>query len=782
LAVTWTTQRTGDWSLPSDNASSPWHDGGTQTGYARTPGSSANANDDLVVIANGHTLTCDASVTIGDDGNPTTATSITNASGGTGLLSVSTGVTLTLTSKAQNRGTATWTFTAGSHLVLTYSTATTWTTGETLNACKIVFAGSSGSRCSVTSTTVGNARFTYTGGAATTASNIEASYTDFVGLGDSSNAAFFLYGGSSTTHLMTFDHCTFDQCGPVQFANCSASGTMSLDSCTWTNGTHTRSIIPIATQARTSGVRLINNCALDKILGNSTSLLGWTLTGNVFADDISILASAAIPWDEWSNCATWIKASAGRNCAGEFKTSLGWNLFNLHDTTQQLANIRFLNLGIYNTGTIEWSGLILDPGNTGNEGDCINTGAMTATTTWTLKNNILLPNSSGLKCGKLVSCLAPQTNLTIKFVHNTYVTDGQGETGFQYGESYSGKPDMVSEFYSNLGWSYTSNNGVLVQMLATSTTGTTVSATNGSPTVTGTSTKFSTGDGSGPTQVKLAAGYFVRFGSETVAYEVQSVDSDTQITLTTNYAGTTGGGKAWNPIVQDVITPAACDCNAMWNGYTGTDGVGYNSVYSFLDLFSTAVGSHDVAVSADPFVDKTRNGVGYAVSVGAASSGDSYNTKIAALYTYLAADPAVRVAACIAWIKDGWRVTDATLNNAGHDSTTIGALDYYSTGGGGDPPVPAVNVAPTRGRPSSDTIVIFTGNATSWLSDAPTFTPTGVADVSIGSVSVVTDTQASAVITASTSTGTVTITDSTTDAATLFVVVGASARSPGIFA
>jgi hypothetical protein len=590
------------------------------------------------------------------------------------------GQALTLTSKAQNRGTATWTFDAGSNLVLTYSTATTWTTGETLQSNKLVFAGSSGSRCSVTSTTTGNARFTYTGGASTTASNFEASYTDFIGLGDASNAAILLYGGSSTTHSMIFDHCTFTSCGPVQFANCSATGTMSIDSCTWTSGTNTRSLIPIATQSRTSGTRLVNNCGLDKIFGNSSSLLGWTIRGNVFADDISILASAAIPWDEWSNNATWIKASAGRNCAGEFKESLGWNLFNLHSTAGQLTNIRFLNLGIYLTGAIEWSGLILDPGNTNNDGDCINTGAMTASTTWTLKNILLLPNSSGLKCGKIVSCLSTGTNMTIKFRHNTYVTDGTGETGFQYGESYSGRPNMVSEFYSNLGWSYTSANGNLIQSIGTGTVGTSVSATNGSSTVTGTSTKWNTGDGSGPTQVKLAAGYFVRFGTETTAYTVQSVDSDTQITLTTPYAGTTGSGKTWAPIVQDVITPSACDYNGTYNGYAGTDGTGYNSVYSFLPLFSTSVGAHDVAVGSDPFVNSTYNIATWAVSVGVATGGDSYNTKITNAYTYMLGNPAVRVAAAISYIKDGWSVNASSLNNAGHDGVTIGALPYVASG------------------------------------------------------------------------------------------------------
>lgn len=676
-AVTWTTQRTGDWSLASNNASSPWHDGGAQTALARTPGSSSNASNDLVIIANGHTLTCDASVTCGDATTPASL-AVSNASGGTGILNVSAGVTLTVVSNVHHRGTATWTFSAGSALVFNSSTILTWTIAESTRQCKLVFNGSSGSHCTVSSSGAAKGRFTYTGGSAATASDFDASYTDFSDLGDASNAAALLYGGSSTTHLQRFDNCTFTTCGPVQLANCSATGTQSFASCRWTGGTGTRSLIPIATQALTSGTRLLSNCALDKILGNSSSLLDWTITGNVFADDISVLASAAIPWARWSNNATWIKASAGRNMAGEFKTSLGWNLFNLHSTAGQLTNIRFLNMGAYLTGTPEWSGLILDPGNTDTAGDCINTAVMTGSTTLTLKNIILLPNSSGLKCGKLLSCLANQANLTLKVNHNTLVSDGSGETGLQYGESYKGRVGMISECQSNLAWSYTTNNGQLVQTQATGTVGTTVGATNGSPTVSGSSTKFSTGDNSGPAQVALIAGDFIQFGSETTAYEVQSVGSDTSLTLTTNYAGTTGTGKSWTPLVKDVITPAACNYNGKWNMATGTDGAGYNSVRSWFTLFTTSVGANDVTVASDPFVDRTRNTASWAVSVGAASSGDSYNTKLAAAYTYMASDPAVRVAACLEWIKGGWKVKAASLNNAGHDGVTIGALPYSS--------------------------------------------------------------------------------------------------------
>jgi phage-related protein len=62
----------------------------------------------------------------------------------------------------------------------------------------------------------------------------------------------------------------------------------------------------------------------------------------------------------------------------------------------------------------------------------------------------------------------------------------------------------------------------------------TVSVTNGSPVVTGTGTKFKA------TAIK---GDFFKVAGEGTKYEIQSVDSDTQLTLTSNYTGSTQSGK-----------------------------------------------------------------------------------------------------------------------------------------------------------------------------------------------------------------------------------------------
>ncbi len=71
---------------------------------------------------------------------------------------------------------------------------------------------------------------------------------------------------------------------------------------------------------------------------------------------------------------------------------------------------------------------------------------------------------------------------------------------------------------------------------------------------------------------------------------------------------------------------------------------------------------------------------------------------------------------------------------------------------------------------SATTVETFTGGGTFWLTSAPTFTPTGVAGVSIGTVTVTSNTSAHGPVTTGTATGTITWTDSTTGATETEVV------------
>lgn len=88
-----------------------------------------------------------------------------------------------------------------------------------------------------------------------------------------------------------------------------------------------------------------------------------------------------------------------------------------------------------------------------------------------------------------------------------------------------------------------------------------------------------------------------------------------------------------------------------------------------------------------------------------------------------------------------------------------------------------LDVSPSKVAPSQTRTITWIGSGTTYTSGAPTFTPSGAASsgVSVGSVTVVNDTVATASVTYGTATGTLTWTDSTTSA-TRNQIVGTLAR------
>ncbi len=100
------------------------------------------------------------------------------------------------------------------------------------------------------------------------------------------------------------------------------------------------------------------------------------------------------------------------------------------------------------------------------------------------------------------------------------------------------------------GLSYTDDEGVTwkrVHQLPVSLTGT-AGTTSGSAAVTGSSTTYLT---------QYAVGDYIRFAGDTAAYRVLLVNSNTSITLATNYVGTTATGKAHAKIQKGQVTTTA---------------------------------------------------------------------------------------------------------------------------------------------------------------------------------------------------------------------------------
>ncbi|HEX5461902.1 MAG TPA: hypothetical protein VFX20_18200 [Steroidobacteraceae bacterium] len=136
--------------------------------------------------------------------------------------------------------------------------------------------------------------------------------------------------------------------------------------------------------------------------------------------------------------------------------------------------------------------------------------------------------------------------------------------------------------------------------------------------------------------------------------------------------------------LQDEVAAADADFNATWNGTTGgTDPTGYASATAGSMFSSGAPGANDVVVSKDPFVDRTRNFTSWGATLGAADASGTLDLMRQRLdWTDPAYDPNGRAtpAALIAWVRDGFQVTDHALKNAGHDGATIGAMGFTGLG------------------------------------------------------------------------------------------------------
>ena len=641
MAVTWTTQRSGNWSLPSINPASPWYDNGTQTGYARTPGSSANANNDLVIIANGQTLTCDASVTIGDATTATNLAISTAGTGGTGILAVNPGVVLTVVSNVK-QGNATWTFTGdiGQTTGLVFAapgaTSLTWSVGDAGSQMNAVVSmqGVAGGHVTVQSTGAVNSYFVSNNYSA----QFNLKYVDFTSVGTSSNSYPALDCTPYAAGMITvIDHCTFTNCGYIRTRFCNNAANISITNCAW-SGTIASSCVQLSGATTSTGQRVLTGNYLDQSLFSGSNCSNFTITGNVMPT-FAGSPSAANPWTQFSGNIIVQKNGSVTTLAGDTSAANTWNLVHVHNTTQ-LTSVGVLTNNGYRGFNL--SGWIIDPGNTNNTNSLFMLSNPSAAYTVTCTDNLMLPVGTGTMlgkhCGQALALQNAGANLTVVWQHNTYITDAQN--GIQngsasYGTTYAGYSGMISSCQSNLAWNAAAGN----------------------------------------------ASVFSRISQSTV--------SDGCAAANCNHNG------HWNPVTANVGT---------YGTYQGVPGyIDEQTAAPTAPMFSTTsgLGSGDVVVASNPFVDVImstgwwRNIAQYAVYAGlprtAADGGgwvqlsDSYQVKVDAVYNWLSQQPAngnlpAAIASIVNWIKAGWMVNASALNNAGHDGATIGALGYTTEG------------------------------------------------------------------------------------------------------
>lgn len=119
-----------------------------------------------------------------------------------------------------------------------------------------------------------------------------------------------------------------------------------------------------------------------------------------------------------------------------------------------------------------------------------------------------------------------------------------------------------------------------------------------------------------------------------------------------------------NDSVSDLVSSTNADYNAGYNLQTGSNGKGYNA----LEFSSGSPGAHDVDGVDPRFVDSTRT----IRTWGAANGADG---TVAGALALLKADR-TKIATMIEWVREGFKVQNVALKDAGHDGATIGAMGY----------------------------------------------------------------------------------------------------------
>ena len=114
--------------------------------------------------------------------------------------------------------------------------------------------------------------------------------------------------------------------------------------------------------------------------------------------------------------------------------------------------------------------------------------------------------------------------------------------------------------------------------------------------------------------------------------------------------------------VQQTVA-STWDYNAVWNARTGTDGSGYNSLSAGTIFSSGSPGANDVAISGDPFVDRTRNLPTWDAALGGPGTAANAIAELAKRNDATGYNTDYSIAALVTWVKDGFKVLAYTSDD-----------------------------------------------------------------------------------------------------------------------
>jgi len=176
---------------------------------------------------------------------------------------------------------------------------------------------------------------------------------------------------------------------------------------------------------------------------------GFSIVENIFLNGYQVTEGH---WLEFRNNLVLQEGKALRS-AGDVYDSY-WLINNPAET-----NPHFIQTSYYSFDeTI--AGNIFEAIGPGGEGDGILIGEPKAKTLVVVRDNIVLPNGGKDTSGTLLSGLGNKF-VTLVIEHNTYFTGAQGVV---IGETYPGRPGMISSFRSNLAWDIRARGHLLIDI------------------------------------------------------------------------------------------------------------------------------------------------------------------------------------------------------------------------------------------------------------------------------------------------------------------------------
>lgn len=666
-------------------ASGSWQSSGQTTwNEAGVPG-----NGDTVVTG-AHDITLDADTIIGASVAATLA--LTVSAGGS-----FTNNGFAFTPRGNITAAGNITFNAGSSLIWdSTQTASPTTTRFNLKitsaSAALITRGASGNRVTITSDTTGGSLAGYFENPSTTNGNgLDCQYTTFSKIGDASQVNQFV-GKSVLSNVI------FDNCGRYDSSSSNIGAAIDVD---WSdvNFTNTPAVastvgVRIQTTASTTGLRRLRKVRFDKQAWFNISVTNWDVDG--------VYTTEFLRWGEpsgtsgGSNVTLKNIFSAASPSTAQMNANFTGSIDGMYSLMPAASLRHSIDIEPVTAGTLEVKNCVLESlGTADSAPDLVVNNEITSPQALTLDvhNNVILPTSDGEASGSVCNIARNARNITVKVDHNTFVA---GKSAVQGGASIIegstalsiGRPGLISSCRSNICWANTGKEGHLLKAISSFR-----SASNKEEVDRGTLTGVDATSFSDSTRTWTAGIFtnvqcYIRMTSGAASGQVTAIASNTLTTtaVVASWAIQPSIGDTYVIFCKDFYDPANVGYNCLHNvlttgiiyrpdGTTTTGVTGYHGHY----ITSGTPGGSDITVDPD-FVDSARNLAAWSVSQGYAASGDTAATKIANAKAQLLADTSL-IATLLLWVMEGFAPQEATLENAGHDSVTPGAVEgVFSSG------------------------------------------------------------------------------------------------------